>query len=237
VLRLFLLTVAITKRIAYITVCEQLLWPSMWRLSVKKRTRSATTGSASDTESPRLPATDQLIAGLRRRRAWWTSRKRRTKAVLATFFVTLGTFIGLLANGIAVWDWVWHNPQQPTRADASSVHASSVPTVLPLPTCLTCTTGKTFPERVWPKGMGARTFRNPLGFGGEGKRVKPRQRVQVVCRFQQQDAPASVYPGWWYLIASPPWNRQYYSPANSYLNGDPLEGPYIATVNNGVPVC
>jgi hypothetical protein len=97
--------------------------------------------------------------------------------------------------------------------------------------------GKTFPEQVSPASIGARTFRNPIAFGGEGKRVPPRQRVQVVCRYQQLDAPASVQPGWWYLIAAPPWSRQYYSPANSYLNGDAFECPYIANVDNGVPVC
>ncbi|MGH8349213.1 MAG: hypothetical protein ACRES5_22045, partial [Pseudomonas sp.] len=63
------------------------------------------------------------------------------------------------------------------------------------------------------------------------------QQVEVVCRFHDPNAPASVQPGWWYLIASSPWNRQYYTVANSYLNGDPPEGPYLTSVDNGVPVC
>jgi hypothetical protein len=62
--------------------------------------------------------------------------------------------------------------------------------------------------------------------------------VEVVCRFFQPNADDSVkHDGWWYLISSPPWNRRYYTIANSYLNGDPPEGPYINTVDNGVPVC
>jgi hypothetical protein len=59
----------------------------------------------------------------------------------------------------------------------------------------------------------------------------------VICRFLDPNAPVSVKPGWWYLIDSPPWNRQYYTVANSYLNGDPPQGPYINTVDKGVPEC
>jgi hypothetical protein len=169
---------------------------------------------------------------------WWASQRRRTKAIIATSLTFFVGSIGFLANSIAVWDHLfWHNRPQPMRADASSTHASTAPPVMPLPTCFTCTTGKTFPEQVSPASMGARTFRNPLAFGGEGRRVNPGQRVQAVCRYQQLDAPASVQPGWWYLIASSPWNRQYYSPANSYLNGDPPDGPHLINVDSGIPVC
>jgi hypothetical protein len=170
-------------------------------------------------------------------RAWWASRKRRTKAVVVTIATFLVAALSFLANGIAVLDWFSHDGQEPAKADAAATRASSAPPVMPLPTCSTCTTGKTFREQVGPRSIGARTFRNPLAFAGEGLRVKPRQQVQIVCRFRQFDAPASVQPGWWYLIASAPWNRQYYSPANSYLNGDPFDGPYLATVNSGIPVC
>lgn len=65
----------------------------------------------------------------------------------------------------------------------------------------------------------------------------PGQQVEVVCRFFDPNAPASVQPGWWYLVDSPPWERQYYTPASSYLNGDPPEGPYITNVDGRVPVC
>ena len=108
---------------------------------------------------------------------------------------------------------------------------------MPLPTCLTCTTGQTFPEQVHKEKTGATTFRDPRSFSSPGKRVKPLERVKVVYRFYDPDAPPSVQPGWWYLLASPPWNRQYYSPANSYLNGDPVKGPAITGVNSGIPVC
>ena len=73
--------------------------------------------------------------------------------------------------------------------------------------------------------------------GGLGQPVQPSEKVEVVCRFYQPNAEASVKPGWWYLIDSPPWNRQYYTVANFYLNGDPPGGPYITNVDNRVPEC
>lgn len=123
-------------------------------------------------------------------------------------------------------------------AAGSSTTASAAPAAgaaMPLPTCTTCTTGTTFPEQAGTGGAAA--FRNPLAFAGKGQRLAALQPVAVVCRFFQPDAPPSVAPGWWYLIASPPWSRQYYAPANSFLNGDPPQGPYLANVDSGVPVC
>lgn len=110
---------------------------------------------------------------------------------------------------------------------------------MPQPTCSTCTPGgKTFPEQVHTSNpAGTTTFRDPRGFRGEGSRVLPGQKIEVVCRFLDPNAPASVQPGWWYLVDSPPWNRQYYTPASSYLNGDPPEGPQVTPVDGRVPVC
>jgi hypothetical protein len=203
-----------------------------------KRTHSVTSDPASDTEPPKKPAPsegrpkprqDRAAQSIRAR---WTSWRRSTKAIVVTAAAFVVATVSFLADGISLWKEVVNNDQVATGARASSARR-----VVPAPTCLTCTTGKTFPQRVGPRSMGARTFRNPLAFGDEGPRVKPRQRVRVVCRYLQADAPPTVQPGWWYLIASPPWSRQYYSPANSYLNGDPFNGPYRAEFDNGVPVC
>lgn len=108
---------------------------------------------------------------------------------------------------------------------------------MPPPTCPTCISGgKTFTQEAG-EGTPRPTFRDPRAFKGKGPSVQPGQQVEVVCRFHDPNAPASVQPGWWYLIASSPWNWQYYTMANSYLNGDPPEGPYLTSVDNGVPVC
>jgi hypothetical protein len=141
-----------------------------------------------------------------------------------------------VAASVGRWTHGLTTSERPWRAAPPAATGTSH-RPMPLPTCRTCVTGKTFPVRVGPRSSGARTFRDPLALGGEGDLVKPRQRVWVVCRFHDPHAPASVGPGWWYLIASPPWRRQYYSPANSFLNGDPAKGPYDTVVNRNVPVC
>jgi hypothetical protein len=108
---------------------------------------------------------------------------------------------------------------------------------MPMPNCPTCFFGgKIFTEQAG--GPAAKpTFRDPRAFAGQGQAVLPGQRVEMVCRFYQPNAPLTVKPGWWYLIASSPWNRRYYTVANSYLNGDPPEGPHITKADNGVPEC
>lgn len=105
------------------------------------------------------------------------------------------------------------------------------------PTCTTCVLGgKTFAQQANANSPKP-TYRNPLALTGVGPKVQASQKIEVVCRFYDPNAQPSVQPGWWYLIASSPWNRQYYTVANSYLNGDPPEGPAVTTVDLEVPVC
>lgn len=100
------------------------------------------------------------------------------------------------------------------------------------------TTGilKTYDEQAGG-GSQKSTFREPRTLTGQGPRVQPGQQVKVVCRLYVPDGEPSTQPGWWYLIVSAPWNQQYYTPANSYLNGDAHGGPYFTPVDLGVPVC
>jgi hypothetical protein len=42
---------------------------------------------------------------------------------------------------------------------------------------------------------------------------------------------------WWYRLASEPYNNEWWSPAVTYLNGDPPEGPYERDVDEAVPEC
>lgn len=49
---------------------------------------------------------------------------------------------------------------------------------------------------------------------------------------------ATVNPdGYWYRIASSPWNNSYYAAANTFLNGDPPGGPYSRNTDWNVPNC
>lgn len=148
-------------------------------------------------------------------------------AVVAAFISgAAAVLVALITNG----------PEHRTTTPAPAT-ATPTPVEMPQPTCATCITGgKTFTEQAG-SGTSKPTYRDPRYFKGPGPSVEPGQQIEVVCRFLDPNAPPSVKPGWWYLIASSPWNRNYYTVANSYLNGDPPEGPFITDLDNGVPVC
>ena len=81
------------------------------------------------------------------------------------------------------------------------------------------------------------TFTNYHNASGMGPAIPAGQWVEVSCRVYDPTI-ASVNPdGWWYRIASSPWNNAYYSPANTFMNGDPYGGPYTHNTDFSVPVC
>jgi hypothetical protein len=81
------------------------------------------------------------------------------------------------------------------------------------------------------------TFTNYHNASGMGPAIASGQWVEISCRVYDPTI-ASVNPdGYWYRIASPPWNNAYYSPANTFMNGDPYGGPYTHNTDFSVPVC
>lgn len=153
-------------------------------------------------------------------------------AVLAALLISLSAVVvvvlGYVLNGTTS---VPSNAAPPPPPEASGD--------MPVPNCRTCISGpggQTFTEQA-DGGGEKNTFRDPRTFAGLGTPVHAGQKIEVVCRFYDPHAPPSVKPGWWYLIASSPWKGYYYTVANSYLNGEPPEGPHIANVDPGVPEC
>lgn len=97
--------------------------------------------------------------------------------------------------------------------------------------------GKTFTETV-ASGKGARTFTDPYSMDETGLTIPFLQPVQVPCKVYSPIAPSIGPLGYWYRIASPPWNNHYYAPTNSFLNGDPPHGPYTGKdIDPAVPEC
>jgi hypothetical protein len=191
--------------------------PSVHETVATERTQeSAELGHVpADTGGPRATMTTAVV--------------RNARCVMAmvgiSAAVTAAAFLGPLPDRLS--------SDPPTLAAASPLQASEMPT----PDCPTCISGgQTFTEHAAGDSLKP-TFRDPRAFKDQGPPVQPGQQVEVVCRFHDPQAPLSVQPGWWYLIASPPWNRHYYTVANSYLNGDPPQGPPATDVDNGVPVC
>jgi hypothetical protein len=81
------------------------------------------------------------------------------------------------------------------------------------------------------------TFTNYHNASGMGPAIASGQWVQVSCKVYDPTI-ASVNPdGYWYRIASSPWNNAYYSPANTFMNGDPYGGPYTHNTDFAVPNC
>jgi hypothetical protein len=81
------------------------------------------------------------------------------------------------------------------------------------------------------------TFANYHNASDIGPAIAAGQWVQVSCKVYDPTI-ASVNPdGYWYRIASSPWNNAYYSPANTFMNGDPYGGPYTHNTDFAVPNC
>lgn len=81
------------------------------------------------------------------------------------------------------------------------------------------------------------TFADYHDASGQGPDIGVGQVVQVSCKVYDPTI-ASVNPdGYWYRIASSPWNDNYYAPANTFLDGDPPNGPYTHNTDFAVPDC
>ena len=81
------------------------------------------------------------------------------------------------------------------------------------------------------------TFANYHNASAQGPDIAVGQTVQVSCKVYDPTI-ASVNPdGYWYRIASSPWNNNYYAPANTFLDGDPPNGPYTHNTDFAVPDC
>jgi hypothetical protein len=84
---------------------------------------------------------------------------------------------------------------------------------------------------------GVNTFTDPYNASGEGPRIAPAQVVQVACKVYAPQIQSANPDGYWYRIASSPWNNSYYSPANTFMNGDRWGGPYTHNTDFAVPDC
>ena len=95
----------------------------------------------------------------------------------------------------------------------------------------------TRPEQA--SGYGAGTYADPYGATDPGpRRIEPQEWVEVSCKVHAPDIPSANPDGYWYRIASPPWNGGYYAVANTFWNGDvPGQPPYTHNTDPAVPDC
>jgi serine/threonine protein kinase len=95
---------------------------------------------------------------------------------------------------------------------------------------------RTYPEQVWSlSGVG--TFVDPHNATGAGQRIETGAWVEVSCKVYAPEIQSVNPDGYWYRIASPPWNGAFYSPANTFWNGDVPGQPYEHATDFAVPDC
>ena len=108
------------------------------------------------------------------------------------------------------------------------------PTTTPTPTSVPIQ--KTYAEQ--EGHYGANTFTNPYNASGMGPNKIPAAAwVQVSCKVYAPAIQSANPDGYWYRIASSPWNNAYYTVANTFMNGDPWGGPYTHNTDFNVPDC
>jgi hypothetical protein len=81
------------------------------------------------------------------------------------------------------------------------------------------------------------TFTNYHNASGMGPAIAAGQWVEVSCKVYDPTIQSVNPDGYWYRIASVPWSNVYYSPANTFMNGDPYGGPYTHNTDFAVPNC
>lgn len=126
-------------------------------------------------------------------------------------------------------------PNTPTVSVTQNPTTTTTPTSAP-PTPTTPT-----PQTTWTEQSGTHgspTFQDPNNASGQGATVPAMGYVQVSCRIYAPQISSANPDGWWYRIASSPWNGSYYAVANTFWNGDiPGHPPYTHNTDFAVPVC
>lgn len=84
--------------------------------------------------------------------------------------------------------------------------------------------------------IGANTYADPRTLEGRGEPIPAHAVLEVRCRYYAPSIPSVTPDGFWYLLETEPWNG-FWSPANSYMNGDVPGGPTLHNTDMDVPIC
>lgn len=128
-----------------------------------------------------------------------------------------------IGTGTATWLTLGHPGSEPGAnpgtngsvvTQGSSSSTNSTPSSPPY-------AGKTYTEQ--EGHLGSMVVSDPSSLSEAGQ-VQPLQKVQVSCKVLNPSMGSVMPNGYWYRLASAPWNNQAYAIANTFLNGDPIVG-------------
>jgi hypothetical protein len=94
----------------------------------------------------------------------------------------------------------------------------------------------TYPEEAYNK-HGVPTFADYANASDLGPDIQFTQVVQVSCKIYDPSIPSASPDGYWYRIASSPWDNRYYAVANTFLNGLSPTDPNTNYYDPRVPDC
>jgi hypothetical protein len=127
----------------------------------------------------------------------------------------------------------------PTPGKPTSPGSPAPPVTTPAPTGPV--TPAPSPSQTWPEqetpNHPVNTFTDYHNASGMGPAIAAGQWVEVSCKVYDPTIQSVNPDGYWYRIASAPWSNAYYSPANTFMNGDPYGGPYTHNTDFSVPNC
>jgi hypothetical protein len=140
---------------------------------------------------------------------------------------------GVTSNHVQ-WGGGSPNLPPPTATPSPVVTPTATPTVV-IPTATPVPPSRTYKEQEGHRGVD--TFTNPHNASGMGQKISAAVWVEVSCKVYDPTIQSVNPDGYWYRIASSPWNNAYYAPANTFMNGDPWGGPYTHNTDVNVPDC
>jgi hypothetical protein len=122
-----------------------------------------------------------------------------------------------------------------TRSTAQPGPSDGTPSPRATPT-RTTSAPTTYAEEAYNK-HGVPTFADYANASGQGPDIQFEQVVQVTCKIFDPSIPSASPAGYWYLIASSPWDNHYYAVANTFLNGLSPTDPNTNYYDPRVPNC
>jgi len=156
------------------------------------------------------------------------------------FVMIMVSLVLFIASNATSW-WIGRSASSGSSVPTPTTSGTSGGTLLYTPRTTPTsppTSGETYAEQGDNKN-GSATFTDPHHPYVTGVKIDYTQKVEVSCKvFAVPPGWDSVTPdGYWYRIASAPWNNKYYAIANTFLNGDSLNGPTMHNTDFSVPDC